>query len=233
MNLSSRKLQGIVRRAFDLSVAVPVIVLSSPVVVLLVIAATIDTKAWGLFVQKRIGRGGREFHLLKIRTMYVSADRSSTTKTNDARITTLGQVLRKYKLDELPQFANVVRGDMSLIGARPDVPGFADRLIGDDRELLQMRPGVTGPSSLLFRDEAQLLDQFDDQDHASASILWPAKVRINRAYQQNATANDDLQILDMTLRGNDHRLAKMLLRWDPGLGDDEFVGPLLQAGPND
>lgn len=220
-------LSGAARRAIDLALAVPGAVLSLPLVALLVVAATIDTREVGLYRQARIGRRGTEFMLYKIRTMKSSTDATTVTVAGDERITRLGALLRRSKLDELPQLWNVARGEMSLVGPRPDVAGYADNLTGDDRRLLEMRPGITGPATLLFRNEEELLAGDEDAQTTNDRVIWPLKVRINLAYQKCASLKDQLEIIDMTIRGADERLASMLERWDPDLRSDDTVASLL------
>ena len=124
---------------------------------------------------------------------------STVTTANDARITPLGAKLRRYKLDELPQLWNVLKGDMSFVGPRPDVPGYMDRLEGEDRELLQLRPGITGPATLKYRDEEQLLAAQDDPQVYNDTVIWPDKVAINRTYLQNWSLMNDLRLIKKTV----------------------------------
>lgn len=175
--------QARTKRAFDLIVGGAGLAVSAPVLGVAIVAARIDTGDTGLFRQQRVGLHGELFDCLKIRTMRPTAEPGTTVTTaDDPRITRLGRMLRRTKLDELPQLANVVRGEMSLVGPRPDVPGWADMLTGANRAILQMRPGVTGPASLIFRDEEQLLKEAGDSEAYNASVLWPAKVQVNIQY---------------------------------------------------
>ncbi|MCE2874026.1 MAG: sugar transferase [Planctomycetaceae bacterium] len=164
------------------------------------IVASIDTRQNGLFIQMRVGRDGRLFPLLKIRTMRTVAGWTSTVTTGrDPRITTMGRLLRRTKLDELPQLLNVLMGDMSLVGPRPDVPGFADRLQGADRVVLTLRPGITGPATLRFRDEEALLAAQPDPERYNREVIWPEKVRLNRQYAERYTFRADLVFILRTL----------------------------------
>lgn len=197
--LSAR--QRAVKRCFDLVIGGLLLVLTAPVSAIAVLIARIDTRASGLFWQQRIGRDGEPFMLCKIRTMRVSAETTTTvTAANDSRITRIGSVLRKYKIDELPQLINVVRGEMSLVGPRPDVPGYADLLSGADRLILTVRPGITGPASIAFRHEEYLLARAVDPESYNREVIWPAKVRINRQYVQNWTLTTDVRCVLETLR---------------------------------
>ena len=128
--------------------------------VLLIVAVLIRGKMPDgpvIFRQRRVGRNGRLFTMYKFRTMDADQKGSSVSVAGESRITPLGAVLRKYKLDELPELWNVLIGDMSFVGPRPDVPGYADELTGKDRDILKLRPGITGPASLKYRDEEEML----------------------------------------------------------------------------
>ena len=131
--------------------------------VLVVVAILIRVKMPGgpvFFKQQRVGKDGKLFTMVKFRTMTVNHGGSSVSVAGESRITPLGATLRKYKLDELPELWNVLKGDMSFVGPRPDVPGYADQLQGDDREVLKLRPGITGPASLKYRDEEEQIAAF-------------------------------------------------------------------------
>ena len=133
--------------------------------VLLVVAILIKLKMPGgpvIFKQKRVGVNGGLFTIYKFRTMTVAHGGSTVSVAGESRITPLGHVLRKYKLDELPELWNVLIGDMSFVGPRPDVPGYADRLEGEDRNMLKLRPGITGPASLKYANEEELLATVED-----------------------------------------------------------------------
>lgn len=130
--------------------------------------------------------------------MFVN-DGTTVTTSNDKRITPLGAKLRRWKLDELPQLWNVLKGEMSLVGPRPDVPGFADKLEGTDRELLQLQPGITGPATLKYRNEEELLAGSDDPERFNAEVIWPDKVRINLSYLNGWSLKKDLAIIYETV----------------------------------
>ena len=186
--------QAAVKRAMDLVVATLALLVTAPVIAVAWVAATIDTRQNGLFRQSRVGMGGATFDVLKIRTMRGDAGTTVTT-SYDVRITRLGALLRGLKIDELPQLVNVVRGEMSLVGPRPDVPGFADALTGADRIVLSVRPGITGPAALAFRHEESLLASVADPETYNREVIWPEKVRINREYVQNWSLAGDLRCL--------------------------------------
>ncbi|MDX1928121.1 MAG: sugar transferase [Pirellulaceae bacterium] len=173
----------LLKRVFDIVVSSVGLLVLWPLLLLGWIAAAASTRANGFFVQKRVGMHGRTFKLLKLRSMRNRADVQTTVTTRqDPRITRIGSLLRKTKMDELPQLWNVLVGDMSLVGPRPDVPGFADKLTGDDLIVLSIRPGITGPASLEFRDEEELLAKQEDPEKYNREVIWPRKVELNRAY---------------------------------------------------
>lgn len=172
--------------------------------VMLVIALLVKVRMPGgpaIFSQQRVGKDGRLFTMYKFRTMTNSPGGSSVSVMGDARVTPLGARLRHYKLDELPQLWNVLRGDMSFVGPRPDVPGYADQLEGEDREMLQLRPGITGPASLKYRDEEELLASVPDPQRYNDEVIFPDKVRINRYYLHHYSFWTDLQIIVATVTG--------------------------------
>ncbi|MEG1498202.1 MAG: sugar transferase [Bacteroidales bacterium] len=151
------------------------------------------------FTQKRIGKNGKIFTMFKFRSMTVGHQGSSVSVARENRITPLGAVLRKYKLDELPELWNVLIGDMSFVGPRPDVPGYADALIGEDREVLKLRPGITGPASLKYRNEEDLLAIVDNPQKYNDEVIYPDKVSINRYYLHNYSFLKDIEIIICTV----------------------------------
>lgn len=139
-----------------------------------------------LFQQKRIGRRGEVFQAVKFRTMRVDAEKDgSVTVRGDRRVTGIGRFLRTTKLDELPQLWNVLVGNMSFVGPRPDVPGYADRLQGEARGILEFRPGITGPATLFFRNEEELLARAADPQKYNDEVIYPIKVKLNLEYARN------------------------------------------------
>lgn len=173
---------------------------------LLIVALLIKIRMPGgpvLFTQKRVGKGGRLFTMYKFRSMTVSHSGSSVSIKGESRITPFGNLLRTYKIDELPELWNVLRGDMSLVGPRPDVPGYADRLQGKEREILKLKPGITGPASLKYREEEELLAQQADPQRYNDEILFPDKVRINLNYLKHRSFGLDIKIIIYTLLRKD------------------------------
>lgn len=152
-----------------------------------------------IFRQQRVGRGGRLFTMVKFRTMTVGHSGSSVSVAGESRITPLGATLRRLKLDELPELWNVACGDMSLVGPRPDVPGYADMLTGDARRVLELKPGITGPATLKYRNEEELLALCDDPVAYNDLVIFPDKVRINLEYLDSRTFAGDIYIILQTV----------------------------------
>ena len=153
------------------------------------------------FQQMRVGKDAVLFKMIKFRTMTINHSGSTISVKGERRITPLGAVLRKYKLDELPELWNILIGDMSFVGPRPDVPGYADKLEGEDRLLLSIRPGLTGAASLKFSNEEELLALQDDPVKYNDEVLYPEKVRINNNYVRHMSFGLDLRIIIFTIFG--------------------------------
>jgi lipopolysaccharide/colanic/teichoic acid biosynthesis glycosyltransferase len=162
--------------------------------------ASIATKSNGFFIQKRIGKDGKLFTLIKIKTMKpLDGIKTTVTTKNDVRITPFGEFLRKWKFDELPSLWNVLKGDMSLVGPRPDVPGYADKLEGFDRRILELRPGITGPATLKYANEEQLLESIDDPEKYNDEVIFTDKVKMNLDYLDNWNFWLDIKIIFKTI----------------------------------
>ena len=159
----------------------------------------LETKSFGLYSQYRVGQHGKLFLLYKLKTMYDTTSRSTVTTSRDTRITPTGLILRRFKLDELPQLYNILIGDMSFVGPRPDVPGYLDTLPPKYLPLLSIRPGITCLSSLFFRAEESLLSTQADPQLFNDSVLWPMKVRLNMLYLSHVDFQLDFLLLIMTL----------------------------------
>ena len=210
---------------FDKVVSLVGLIVLSPV--RLIVTLLIKWKMPGpiLFCQQRVGRYGRIFTVYKFRTMTVKAEASVASRNSEAtsiasqeqsRITPLGEKLRRYKLDELPELWNVLKGDMSFVGPRPDVPGYADQLQGEDREVLLLRPGITGPASLKYRNEEDILEAVDEALQKGRSglpigittvqeyndnVIYPDKVRLNRYYLHHYSFIKDIKMIVCTVLG--------------------------------
>ncbi len=152
-----------------------------------------------LFKQKRVGRNGKLFTMVKFRTMTVAHTGSSISVAGEARITPLGAFLRKYKIDELPELWNVLVGDMSFVGPRPDVPGYADKLKGEERKILELRPGITGPASLKYSNEEEILAKVENPKQYNDEVIYPDKVKINLDYYYSHSFIEDLKLIFRTV----------------------------------
>ena len=199
--------------------------------VLLIVAILVKMKMTGgpaFFVQKRVGKGGKLFDCHKFRTMTVKHNGSTVSVAGDSRITPLGAKLRHWKLDELPGLWDVLIGNMSFVGPRPDVPGYADKLMGDDRDVLKLRPGITGPATLKYRLEDEMLadvrrlmsegrclpqgqiDKMSDQELAvwyNDNVIYPDKVRLNCYYYRHYSFIKDIQMILCTVLGKNMEYA--------------------------
>ena len=172
--------------------------------VLRVVAVLIRIKMPGgpvLFRQKRVGMDGKLFSLVKFRSMTTGHCGSTVSVAGESRITPLGAKLRRYKLDELPELWNVLKADMSFVGPRPDVPGYADALTGEDREILALRPGITGPATLKYRNEEEILASVEDPLKYNDEVIFPDKVRINRYYLHHYSFWMDIRMMVATVLG--------------------------------
>lgn len=189
-----------VKEGFDRAIALIGMIVLCPF--LLAVAILIRVKMPGapvIFKQKRVGKEGRLFTMYKFRSMTDGHGGSSVSVAGESRITPLGAVLRKYKLDELPELWNVLKGDMSFVGPRPDVPGYTDCLTGEEREVLKLKPGITGPASLKYRNEEELLAKVEDPQKYNDEVIFPDKVRINRNYMKCWSFKLDIKIIICTI----------------------------------
>ena len=202
------KKQHLIKRIFDVIFSfIGLIFLLIPILILIIIAS-FTLKNLGLYYQSRIGRNAKLFTIYKIRTMksldfskdskLTLLDKYGITLIDDHRVTSFGNFLRKYKLDELPQLYNVLIGDMSLVGPRPDIIGYADKLEGSDRIILTVRPGITGPATLAFRNEESLLSKQDDPFTYNNEVIWPEKVKFNIDYVKKWSFKNDLYYIFQT-----------------------------------
>ena len=191
------------------------LIILSPVMFAMAILIHIKMGSPVQFKQERVGKDGKLFTIFKFRTMEAGQEGSSISMVGDERILPLGIKLRKYRLDELPQLWNVLKGDMSFVGPRPDVPGYADQLQGDDRDVLKLRPGITGPATLKYRLEDEMIAEYvaqkqkegdtrDPQDIAveyNDTVIYPDKVRLNCYYYRHYSFIKDIQMLFCTVLG--------------------------------
>ena len=192
--------QKIAKRTFDISFATIGLVLTGWLIGFAHLAARIDTGESGFFRQERVGKHGDLFRIIKIRTMRNDTRHTTTvTTSSDPRITSLGHFFRQSKIDELPQLINILVGDMSFVGPRPDVPGYADELEGSDRMILSVRPGVTGPATLAFPNEENMLTDHTDPERFNKDVLYPKKIELNRFYLENYSFLGDIRYVARTL----------------------------------
>jgi lipopolysaccharide/colanic/teichoic acid biosynthesis glycosyltransferase len=192
----------IIKYVFDRTAAFFGLILLLPILIICSIIIAIKMPNGPIiFKQKRVGQYGRLFTMYKFRTMKNNHHGSSISIAGENRITPIGAFLRKYKIDELPELWNVLIGDMSLVGPRPDVPGYADVLEGKNREILKLKPGITGPASLKYRNEEDILAQQDNPQKYNDEVIYPDKVRINLEYLHQWSFWNDLVIIYKTIVG--------------------------------
>lgn len=188
------------KRIIDAVGAFVGLAVTSPVLLLCAVAVRLDSRGPIFFRQRRVGQHGRTFQIFKFRTMIDGTDKqgSKLTAFGDARITRVGKILRKTKLDEIPQLLNVVRGEMSLVGPRPEVPEYTEKYTSKERRVLEVRPGITGPASLAYIDEEQILAAAVDQEKFYVNTIMRRKLRFDLAYCRNVCLLGDARIIIRT-----------------------------------
>jgi lipopolysaccharide/colanic/teichoic acid biosynthesis glycosyltransferase len=193
-------LYPLAKRTFDAVAAAAGLIVLSPVIAVIAIAIKRGSNGPLLYKGTRVGMNGEPFQMLKFRTMVVDADKigGSSTPEDDPRITPIGKTLRKYKLDELPQLINVLKGDMSFVGPRPQVQWAVDLYTPEEREILTVRPGITDEASLKFSNEAEILKGSKDPDKDYIEKIHPEKMRLSREYVRNRSFSGDLSIIART-----------------------------------
>ena len=197
------------QRLFDIILAFGILVVSSPLWLLAVLALIIFDFGNPFFLHERIGKGGESFKLIKFRTMRrKSADNSNLTVSGDARITGIGKILRRLKIDELPQLLNVLSGSMSVVGPRPETPEFVALYSPEQRAILKYRPGLTDPASIKYRHEERVLAAHADPVAAYKSIVLPDKISLSLQYQRNRSIWTDLGIIGSTIGAIFHPLPE-------------------------
>lgn len=190
----------LIKSVFDYTIVIFFLPIWVPLLFILAIVMKLTEPKYPIFfTQKRIGRNGVIFKMMKLRTMVPNQSINTITKKNDKRITKLGRFLRKWKLDELPELLNILCGDMSLVGPRPDVPGYADNLKGEERLILKLNPGITGPASLKYSNEEELLENVKDPKWYNDNIIFPDKVKINLDYYYNHNLLTDVKLIFRTI----------------------------------
>ena len=189
-----------IKRLFDVVFSLVGIVFLLPIFIVVSFLIKIDSSGPIFFLQKRVGLNGDIFKIIKFRTMTVNHNNSLTiTLENDERITRIGKILRKYKIDEIPELINVLIGDMSFVGPRPDVPGYADLLKGNNRNILKLRPGITSRASIKYANEEKLLLDQEDPIAYNNDVIFPDKVKMNLNYYENNNIWIDIKIIFATL----------------------------------
>ena len=189
------------KRSFDIVVASVALVVMSPLLVIIAIAIKLDSKGPVIFRQRRIGLGGKAFSIYKFRTMVVERDRDqvNVSAAGDARVTRVGSVLRNTFLDEVPQLLNVIKGDMSLVGPRPETPEHVNLYTEEELVVLSVRPGMAGPSALAFHDEEEILARHDDPHTYYVNHLMRERVRLDLGYLELASLRYDITMLFRTI----------------------------------
>jgi len=195
------KWQNSKKRIFDLSISLIGLTLLWPVIVIAAVIAKIDTGSSGIFSQERIGYEGKPFFVYKIRTMIAETTSHNTnvTTSNDPRISMSGAILRRYKVDELPQLYNVLIGEMSFVGPRPEVPEMVATLSKSDRVILNCRPGITGPATIKYRNEESILASQPHPEQYNLQVLYPDKVQINKKYLDEFSLAGDVRFILITI----------------------------------
>lgn len=191
-----------IKYLFDKISALAGIIIMSPfMLIIFIIHKIVMDRGHFFYLQERIGKDGKRFMIYKIRTMKQGSDINNmfVTTSNDDRVMPFGKWLRKTKLDEIVELINVLKGDMSLVGPRPDIPGYADMLTGSDRVILELKPGITGPASLKYINEEDLLAKVDNPQQYNDEVIFPDKVRINVDYYHNRTFWGDVKIILKTI----------------------------------
>lgn len=187
-----------VKWCFDRVVAFCALVVLLPFLIVVAVIIRCQTEGPALFFQTRVGQDGKLFRICKFRTMFDDAQGETVSPKDDERVTPVGRWLRRTKIDCLTELINVLAGQMSFVGPRPDVPGYADKLEGSDRIVLSVKPGITGPASLKYRHEDELLAEHDDPKRYNDEVIYPDKVRINVNYLNDWSLISDLKILFKT-----------------------------------
>lgn len=192
--------QGI-KRIFDFIVSLFGVIIISPILLIVAIAIKIDSKGDVLFLQKRVGRKGRPFYIYKFRTMVTDAEKlgKQITVGKDNRITKVGDFLRKYKIDELPQLINVVKGDMSLVGPRPEVPRYVELYTEEERKVLDIRPGITDLASLRYKDENEILGKVENPEEYYINVIMKDKLKLNLEYIEKSNIIFDISLIFKTI----------------------------------
>jgi len=197
------------KRLFDLIIALFALPFVLLLILIMVPLIWLTDRGPTFYNAQRVGLNGKIFKMFKFRSMKVNApdirntDGSTFNSSDDPRVTRIGRFIRKTSIDEIPQILNVLIGDMSFVGPRPDVPGYADKLEGEDRRMLLLKPGITGPASLKYRNEEELLAKQENPQEYNDKVLFPDKVRLNIEYLDNWSFSNDIKFIIYTVLGKD------------------------------
>ena len=196
-----KKLNSIIKRIFDFFAALIGIIILSPILIIVSIAIKLDSPGNIMFLQKRVGKDGKEFNIYKFRTMVTDAEKlgKQITVGKDNRITKVGAFLRKYKIDELPQLFNVLKGDMSLVGPRPEVPKYVALYNEEQRKVLSVRPGITDLASLKYSDENDILGKVDNPEEYYINVIMKDKLSLNLEYIEKSNLFFDISLIVKTI----------------------------------
>ena len=188
-------------RIFDILLATLGLVILSPLLIFVYVAIVLESRGGGFYRQERTGRYGKPFRLIKFRSMYVNADKHGliTVGGHDNRITRVGYYIRKYKIDELPQLINVVMGDMSIVGPRPEVKKYTDLYTDEQRKILDIRPGITDYASIKYVDENEILGTSDNPERTYIEHIMPDKIKLNMIYISQNGIKEYFKIIFLTL----------------------------------
>lgn len=188
------------KRLFDILISLLALAIFLPFGIIIAVSILVSSKGGVFYRQQRIGKNGVPFYLLKFRTMKPDSDKKGqlTVGMNDARITKIGGFLRRYKLDEFPQFVNVLFGQMSVVGPRPEVKKYVDLYNHEQRKVLSVRPGITDYASLEYFKENEILGNADDPERTYIEEVMPAKLELNKKYLKNPGVSQDLKIMWLT-----------------------------------
>lgn len=190
-----------IKRIFDITLSVIGLIIVSPILLIIAILIKIDSKGPVFYRQVRVGRHNQDFKIFKFRTMHINADKMGllTLGDRDPRVTKVGYILRKYKLDELPQLLNIVTNDMSFVGPRPEVRKYVNYYTEEDLKILDVKPGITDYASIAYRDEAEILKRYENSEEAYINFILPNKIKLNRKYIEEASLLTDFKIICKTI----------------------------------
>jgi len=190
------------KRIFDIIASLFGLILLTPFLIIIIVWIKLSSKGPVFYVQKRVGVGFREFDMYKFRSMVVDAEKKgpSITSGDDPRITKIGKILRKTKIDELPQLFNVLKGDMSLVGPRPEVMKFVSQKKEEYKKVLSVKPGITDNAAIVYRDEEKIMEQFEDKEKGYIQEVLPKKIELYFQYIDNISFVNDIKLILQTLK---------------------------------